>query len=1645
MKSYLQLLLTIITLGSISDSFAQEVFIGDTLVVRFDNWTGVGFAPESSTGRIDSRSWIVNGLTDGGMDFGDTKIGGDFGRGISSGRVTTGGVYAFTPAVDVRLLGFQPTGTDLAPGSATLRVRFPNLIETTGLVVAYDLWIYNDQDRSTVIELEWSKDGVSFYPSSGGNTSTPASAEVGVQWRKQSVIGYLATNEIESDSFIYIRWNMRDGAGTGSRDEWGLGEIRIHIDDDLTISPPTPIATLLKYDFDADTDTPSEKSIDQFDARFGIVGANRTGYSTGSPGRAANSNGWTQINSAWYIRLSTVGFSNISVQSKQYSSPTGPKIFNIEWSSDSLSWKYLLTVEVGGTFANIQPDRGIPLPADAENKPRVWLRWRLASGISVGGGDISSTGTSRIDEIAITGIPIPPLPPIISSTYIASSSNTISGFVELSSHGTAIVNSIDLSCSQVDGDTSFVDHLPVAIRSSIHFQTGPLPQPSTWECRVIATSEAGTSTSETYQLSIDPPPLPYALKPTIQARNIQLVARSDSSMHIRWDRGDGEFSILAVVPEGEAGCLTDTSFTYISHPNLNHTSTTRNGCKVVSNGSDSQAIVYGFVSLQSEIFAVLEFNGEPGRENYLETDQELVKFQTRADIPRPIEHFRTQLVTEDRVVFAWNTPTVGASKVFIADEVPTRGMVMDYLDGKVTATEIIESGCQNAPCTILRELIHDKKVFAFNVNGPIGHQSVQVQPFLVWEPSWPDPQIGRLLSEWNFDSQSNFPSWSVWEHETVSVSVVGARDRGFAGGFTGMASYTDQWHEPNLSKSWEMIITTHGLISAVAEFRIISSASGPARFRVVCDVYGDVFTSDQVVAAASTWATSTAHKVEIPSNCLNQPLVRLLITPYGDVALNGNAISRAGTSRIDDIRIYGMYQSNAAPLMGNLNLVANSDHGVTLTGSWQSAAGLIPVSQSLKIESSSNVVEHFHPVSGMGYHFEMIDLEPATQYAISHCGYLVSTSACSQPLVVHTPHRVPDRPSIISHKVIEQDAVELTGAAGAYGIIVLSALVGTSEPKLADSVSVGNQYLDGIIVTERQASLEAVRIGGLRPGATYRFWIVAVSGPDSLARYSKSPHSYIDIEIPRLAEPDAPELTMKTSERDFESVKLAVTFSFEPKVLITITPYDRLPSPPIDDVTYRFGTRYNTGEVIGTETYVVGDVHNGLLHILGLPLGKKWRLRVYSINELHGAITYSRIYFQHIFETLPDPVANPMTAYDLWNAALGDTVSTVGSVLWNNNEHLLVRLEGGNMMVSYDMSTNSSWKRLQSLALLGIKQSYGLELITHTVLGNESEDSIQLHNLHPDTPNLNTMQYSQVMIGNLLETSFKCEDGRPMYRQRGLNSRNVCLIGVDVSPQKGAFANEWAIKGFPLFELGTSSLKVLVDSDKDITVYSPPQTLLVLPNKDQIISWTATQDTNIEFKWDYKAAIRPYDHFPDSVAADMYFITRTPNGRIVMDRKLDNDTRSLSLNAKELHRSHADDDSSQLSVDIEWTVSMFNMLASDASEFGSLEWIPFRLLRLKALYDTDVMDIPTSFKLDPARPNPFNPSTTIRVYVPATGDLDMKMYDILGRSLKTIHSGQIRAGVHDIITDAGRLSSGVYIVRASYRDTIISQLVTLVK
>ncbi len=72
---------------------------------------------------------------------------------------------------------------------------------------------------------------------------------------------------------------------------------------------------------------------------------------------------------------------------------------------------------------------------------------------------------------------------------------------------------------------------------------------------------------------------------------------------------------------------------------------------------------------------------------------------------------------------------------------------------------------------------------------------------------------------------------------------------------------------------------------------------------------------------------------------------------------------------------------------------------------------------------------------------------------------------------------------------------------------------------------------------------------------------------------------------------------------------------------------------------------------------------------------------------------------------------------------------------------------------------------------------------------------------------------------------------------------------------------------------------------------------------------------------------------------------------------------------------------------------------------------------------------PVGYRLDPAYPNPFNSSVTLRIAIPAAGPVRIEVVDMAGRTVAVPTDGRYGPGDHTITFSAPALPSGTYIVR----------------
>jgi hypothetical protein len=254
----LKLLVSGFLLLLVAGSYAQ-LSIPDTnpVTINFTGFTGTGYAPDPAPGQLDSDDWIATGFDSGTLTFGGTQTSGDFARGSSSIRVTTGGVYAFDVGTGNVTLGVQPGGTDWTPGSFILRIQNKTGNVIGKLDVGYSIFVMNDQARGNKFNFSHSPDNVNYTNETSVNYVSPDAADVTPAWTEVTRNISLVGININPDDYYYLSWNGDDATGSGSRDEFGLDNISLTATlGAIDINPPV---------FSAGTPRSSNVGLNEFD------------------------------------------------------------------------------------------------------------------------------------------------------------------------------------------------------------------------------------------------------------------------------------------------------------------------------------------------------------------------------------------------------------------------------------------------------------------------------------------------------------------------------------------------------------------------------------------------------------------------------------------------------------------------------------------------------------------------------------------------------------------------------------------------------------------------------------------------------------------------------------------------------------------------------------------------------------------------------------------------------------------------------------------------------------------------------------------------------------------------------------------------------------------------------------------------------------------------------------------------------------------------------------------------------------------------------------------------------------------------------------------------------------------------------------
>lgn len=93
-----------------------------------------------------------------------------------------------------------------------------------------------------------------------------------------------------------------------------------------------------------------------------------------------------------------------------------------------------------------------------------------------------------------------------------------------------------------------------------------------------------------------------------------------------------------------------------------------------------------------------------------------------------------------------------------------------------------------------------------------------------------------------------------------------------------------------------------------------------------------------------------------------------------------------------------------------------------------------------------------------------------------------------------------------------------------------------------------------------------------------------------------------------------------------------------------------------------------------------------------------------------------------------------------------------------------------------------------------------------------------------------------------------------------------------------------------------------------------------------------------------------------------------------------------------------------------------------------------------AFYSTNIgintisSEVPDKYNLYQNYPNPFNPETKIKFDIVKQSNVKLKIYDLLGKEVKTLYSGDLNAGKYEFSFNAKELASGMYLYKLETGD-----------
>jgi hypothetical protein len=658
---------------------------------------------------------------------------------------------------------------------------------------------------------------------------------------------------------------------------------------------------------------------------------------TGATTSAASNTNWATGSGVkyWEVEFSTLGYNNVTVQSKQRSSNTGPRDFKVQYK---VGLTGIWTDVAGATIldSNDWVHGVLPataLPAETFNQPSVYLQWIMTSDISANSLTVATTGTSRMDDLFVIGNQISnaaeiislDIPTQVSSTVISATGN-VNVVMPFGTNLTALVPAITLSAGAT---ISPISGIAQNFSAPFNYTVTASDGTTTKLWTVTVTVQAGSNAAEIVTFDI----------PTQLSSTVNSLA---STVSVVMPLGTNLTTLIPAITLSTGAAISplsgvsqDFTSAVLYTVTAEDGSTTKIWTVNVSIQANNQAEIITFNipsqisstvnSLASTVSIVMPFGTNV---TTLIPTITLSTGATVSPLSGAVQDFTTSVTYIVTAEDATTTKTWTVNVTVQAGSSAAEIITFD-ITGQTSSTVNSLSGTVDIVMPSGSVVIALVPTITISANAAIAPNTGISQDFTLPVTYIVTAEDGTIknwtvtvtvakttIVEWNFPNNpdDNIADGGITANltKTILTNATGTVSYTNTGATTFAVNVTG-WEAGIDTKFWEIEFTTASYQNITLESKQRGSNTGPRDFKVqyrigTTGVWTDVPNTN--IADTSNWTMGVLPETALPVETENQSSVYLRWIMTSDISANGTIVASTGTGRIDDIIVRGVLITN---------------------------------------------------------------------------------------------------------------------------------------------------------------------------------------------------------------------------------------------------------------------------------------------------------------------------------------------------------------------------------------------------------------------------------------------------------------------------------------------------------------------------------------------------------------------------------------------------------------------------------------------------------------------------------------------------------------------------------------------------------------